>query len=45
MKDDTIYVDHILKSIKNILEYTKDLNNTLMDFSIKTKKDLFLIRK
>jgi uncharacterized protein with HEPN domain len=26
MKDDTIYVDHILKSIKNILEYTKDLN-------------------
>ena len=26
MKDDTIYVDHILKSITNILEYTKDLN-------------------
>ncbi len=27
MKDDTVYIDHILKSIKNILEYTKDLNN------------------
>ena len=34
MKDDSIYVDHILKSIKNILEYTKDLNKT--EFSAST---------
>ena len=26
MKDDAIYLDHILKSIKNILEYTRDIN-------------------
>ena len=26
MKDDTIYIDHILKSIDNILEYTKGFN-------------------
>ena len=25
MKDDTIYIDHILKSINNILEYTSGL--------------------
>ena len=27
MKDDTIYIEHILKSIKNILDYTKDISN------------------
>lgn len=26
MKDDTIYIDHILKSIDNITEYTKGFN-------------------
>ena len=26
MKDDTIYIEHILKSIKNILDYTKDIS-------------------
>ncbi len=26
MKDDSIYIDHILQCINNILEYTKDLN-------------------
>jgi uncharacterized protein with HEPN domain len=31
MKDDSIYIDHILQSINNILEYTKGL--TKKDFS------------
>ena len=31
MKDDTIYIDHILKSINNILEYTSGL--TKKDFA------------
>jgi uncharacterized protein with HEPN domain len=26
VKDDSIYIDHILQSIDNILEYTKDLS-------------------
>jgi uncharacterized protein with HEPN domain len=26
MKDDSIYVDHILLSVKNILDYTKDIS-------------------
>jgi uncharacterized protein with HEPN domain len=26
MKDDTIYIEHILQSIKNILDYTKDIS-------------------
>ena len=31
MKDDSLYIDHILQSIDNILEYTKGL--TKKDFS------------
>lgn len=31
MKDDSLYIDHILQSINSILEYTKDL--TRKDFS------------
>ncbi len=31
MKDDSIYIDHILQSINNILEYTKDI--TKKEFS------------
>ena len=31
MKDDFLYIDHILQSINSILEYTKDL--TRKDFS------------
>jgi len=31
MKDDSLYIDHILQSINNILDYTKDLNKK--DFS------------
>jgi uncharacterized protein with HEPN domain len=34
MKDDTIYIDHILKSITNIIEYTKGFN--IEDFSTNT---------
>lgn len=30
MKDDSFYIDHILQSINNILEYTKDLSK--LDF-------------
>jgi uncharacterized protein with HEPN domain len=31
MKDDSLYIDHILRSINNILEYTKGINKK--DFS------------
>lgn len=31
MKDDSLYIDHILQSINNIIEYTKDLS--MQDFS------------
>lgn len=31
MKDDSLYIDHILQSINNIIEYTKDLSK--QDFS------------
>ena len=31
MKDDSLYIDHILQSIDNIFKYTKDLS--LRDFS------------
>ncbi len=31
MKDDSLYIDHILQSVNNIIEYTKDLSK--QDFS------------
>ncbi len=34
MKDDTVYTDHILVSIKNIIEYTKGISKK--DFKKKT---------
>jgi uncharacterized protein with HEPN domain len=33
MKDDSVYIEHILQSINNIFEYTKDLSK--QDFSKK----------
>jgi uncharacterized protein with HEPN domain len=34
MKDDTIYIDHILLSVKNILNYTKEISKE--EFSTNT---------